>query len=142
MKTTNQNTKNTQGVVPTIENNANPTTPAATEKRARAEKPIEASANTGKKKKKKIVEVKVDEVNAIATVKAITEKKDLKYKYPVETDDLDKRKKFRTEVRRKLAAFEKEITKIKKSNLPEDFKLLGKKEVEFAKFKKNVLATA
>lgn len=107
------------------------------EKAKTADEPI-------KKKKKATVEPttekekSLDKKTAIAVVKSITEVKDLKYIYPADVDSLDKRKKFRAEVRRKIAAQEKEIAKLAASDLPEDQKLLESKSKAYDKYAKTV----
>lgn len=78
---------------------------------------------------------KLDEANALSvTKKAITEKKDLKYIYPTEADDIPKRKKFRAEVRRKVRAMEKDLFKLQASKNKEDQELYLKKQDIFDEY--------
>lgn len=87
---------------------------------------------TGKNKEK------VKAATAEATVKKITAEKDLKYIYPDKCSQLDKRKLFRAEVRRKTKAFIKKIVTLQDSNLKEDKVLLAERVKEFQNYAKSV----
>lgn len=115
---------------------------------AKKTKKTSNKATTTKKKKveepaaelPKAKKAKLDDANAASvTKKAITEKKDLKYIYPKEADDIPKRKAFRAEVRRKIAAFEKELGKLQYSKLEEDQELFEKKSEQYHKYRIKVL---
>jgi hypothetical protein len=88
-------------------------------------------------KKVKSKKEQSDAASTEAVVKKITEKKDLKYKYPKEVDSLDERKKFRHTVRRKINAFLKELKLVKAGKREGDFEKIEK---EFNAFKNQVLA--
>ena len=87
---------------------------------------------------------KLNGETAKAVVKKITEKKDLKYKYPNDIDTLPKRKTFRAEVRRKLEAFRKSVIKletaIETKPLKEDKVLLKKVYADYEAYSLEVLA--
>jgi hypothetical protein len=88
---------------------------------------------TGKAKDKKL-----DDKTAAVTAKEITDKKDLKYIYPKDATDLEKRKKFRTQCRAKMNSFKKLVLKLEASELPEDKILLEEKYKEADAFAKSV----
>ena len=102
---------------------------------AKSENKVEAPATVEPKAKKpKTVkpepskeENELDNQSATAVVKKITNEKDLKYNYPADCDTLPARKKFRAEVRRNIASFEKDIAKLMGSDKKEDVKLLKAK---------------
>lgn len=114
-------------------------------KKNKTSKTVEAKAKTKKKANTeeplpKAKAKKLDDANAASvTKKAITEKKDLKYIYPKAADDIPKRKAWRAEVRRKIAAFEKELGKLQYSKLEEDQELYEKKREDYDKYRVKVL---
>lgn len=71
------------------------------------------------KKVKKVRTEELDEKNLENTKKKITKEKDLMYQYPDGVNDLDKRKTFRSNTRRKLASFMKSIAKAPKEEKSE-----------------------
>lgn len=105
---------------------------------------VEPAKEVKPKKEKTQAEKDLNKVNATGTVKTITDKKDLKYIYPEETNTLELRKKFRAGIRAKIKSFMKQVTTL--TNIPEDkrtpdqVKELTKAEKEFAKFaRKNLV---
>lgn len=59
-----------------------------------------------------------DDKNLDNVKKAISKEKDLMYRYPKEVNTLPLRKKFRTDARRHLASFKKQILKAEKADRP------------------------
>jgi hypothetical protein len=57
----------------------------------------------------------LDKMNVKETTKEITNQKDLKYKYPEDATTLEERKKFRSEVRRKLKSYNSQIEELSDS---------------------------
>lgn len=96
-------------------------------------------------KAKNEAEKHLDKVNATGTIKKITDKKDLKYKYPEEANTLELRKKHRAGIRAKIKAFMKTTTTLmnipEKERTPEQAKQLTKTSTEFEKFAKRNLIT-
>jgi len=98
------------------------------------------------KKEKTTAQKDLNKANAVATVKEITDKKDLKYIYPEDQNTLEKRKKFRAGVRAKIRSFEKQVKKL--MDIPEaeltksQKKDLVNAEKEFATYSKTVLVAA
>lgn len=122
-----------------IEKIAKPVTAAA--------EPVALKVKTKKAKTEPVTDTAKTKLNgktAEEAVKKISEKKDLKYKYPADMDSLSKRKVFRAEVRRKLKAFEKSVNKLQDAintrPLKEDKILLKKTYEEFDAYSKGVLA--
>lgn len=107
---------------------------ATEEKKATTAKATTKAKATDAKAKVAKQNAQLDQKNAEAEVKKITNKKDLKYKYPKDADDLRKRKKFRAEVRGTLRRLEKEIKKLEVSKLPEDMELCVKKTEELERY--------
>lgn len=113
--------------------NVNPSTTVKKKKKKVTSEKAPEPTTTVKKKKKSTV--KVDDANAASvTRKAITDKKDLKYIYPTDADDIAKRKKFRAEVRRKVRALEKELYKLQMSKAKEDQELYLIKNEQYEKY--------
>lgn len=110
-------------------------TPAPVAKKEKRSKKIELNVAPVEDKSKKTL----DDKTALSVAKEITDKKELKYIYPANATTLDTRKKFRAEVRRKIASQEKEIAKLMASTLKEDKALLDAKSKEYDAYRAKVI---
>lgn len=129
---------------------------AKAEKRAAAElkegqalKKAEELGKNPKKKKDKATKTLTD-TNASKVVATITVEKDLKYIYPQDCQEggtkeelLERRKKFRAGVRRKVEAFEKQMKVAMASDKPtsKEEKEIRKVEKEYKAYAKEVYVT-
>lgn len=78
-------------------------------------------------------EKRADKQNKAEVVKKITDKKDLKYHYPVECTTLSDRKKFRATTRKKIESFLKNIKSIEKGKKEGNLRSFIKEYNEFEK---------
>lgn len=95
-----------------------------------------AAAKTAQKTEKK--KTTTEKAAAAVVADKVTKDREVKYIYPANAT-AEQKKKFRHEVRRKLASYIKKMAALQASELPEDLELLEKIYSEFEAYEKTVL---